>query len=272
MNRKYQILTVGLLVVSAAHALTVDRVSKSQMSLLLKVESGEKVSIGDKVCAQLASGGQVCGTITRYRGSQPVADLERSAEGIKRGDLVKIELSIEESKRSPIRLGLRVGLVEAGMSAKGIDLATFSRSGLGAGAMLEVPLNESLRFQTELGFADYGYQIQSVKLKVTHSCIEAQALLKYKLGPVFPLIGLAPAYAISTKAYLDDALFSQNASQILKPFMLSAVFGLGTYGQVGSNYSLGFDLRYLLGLSNISPTGEGTVKNSAFFLGITFWF
>ena len=263
---------VGLLFGSLAYAVTVDKISKDKMSILLRLETGESLSLGDRVCVQTAAGNQLCGNITRFRGSQPVAEMESLVEKVKQGDLVKLDSHSGKPKSNQSRLGLKLGLVEAGVSVKGTEIESFSRSGLGGGVMWEMPLAEPLMFQAGLGFAEYGYQIPAVKGKVTHSCIEAEVLLKYRLGPLFSMVGLAPAYGISTKAYLDGELLSSNGEEVLKPFLLSAVFGFGTSGEVGGNKKLGFDLKYLLGLTNMSPVSEGTIKNSAFFLGLTFWF
>ena len=271
MKYKNLILLVVFSLCPSLRAATIDKISSKKNKILLRVDSGEQLSVGDKVCTLGTEGQKVCGRVAQFQGKQPVVEME-NLEGVKLGGAMSKAASREIANQNLRRWGLKAGLIEAMVNVEGSAAETTSRTGLGAGVMAEVPVSGQLLFQGELGYGEFGYQTGFPQLKVTHSCIEADLLLKYRIGVFSPLVGVSPAYAITTKAYLSGTALNVKSSDILKPFMVSAVFGLGlSFPLEGSSY-LGFDLRYLLGLTNMSPASEGSIKNSAFFLGMTFWF
>jgi len=271
MKFKNLILLVVLILGPSLRAATIEKISGKKNKVLLRLDSGERLSVGDEVCAQGEEGRVVCGRVAQFQGEQPVVEIKK-LEGLRPGDLMSGAAFREIADQDSIRWGLKAGLIEAMVNVDGSASETLSRSGLGAGVMAEMPVSGQLLIQGELGYGEFGYQTGFPQLKVTHSCIEADLLLKYRMGVFFPLVGVSPAYALSTKAYLSGTVSNVQSSDILKPFMVSAVFGLGlSFPLEGSSY-LGFDLRYLLGLTNMSPTSEGSIKNSAFFLGMTLWF
>jgi Outer membrane protein beta-barrel domain len=274
----FTFVLIGVFFGFSAHSATIGKISKGENKLLLVLDPGEHLSWGDQACVTKRNGSLICGTVTGFRGDQPIAEMNEVVQDLKTGSPVMVKSSSKEKDlhQSSPRLGIKIGLNEALVNITGDSSGTLSRTGFAEGITLAFPLSDSIEFQTELGYGEFGYKTDALDpalaVKVTHACLEAELLAKFLLRPVFAVIGFSPAYAISTKAYIGKTEQELASKDIFKPFMLSAVIGVGGSFQVGNHHYLGLDLRYLHGLTNLSPSDGPTSRSAAFFLGTTFWF
>lgn len=172
-----------------------------------------------------------------------------------------------------LKLGIKVGGNIANLS--GSDAGNpDSKFGLAAGAFLEIQLNQILALQPELYYSMKGATDKITMLgstideTVSFDYIEVPLLLKLLIpvqgSEISPAIFAGPFLGINTTASAKVEFQGQSAEQDI-PNIKSTEFGLQFGGGIGlpvGNNELGFDIRYILGLTSLDDSaGNADVKN-----------
>ena len=164
----------------------------------------------------------------------------------------------------------------------------FPRKGINAGVLLSIPLSKHLSLQPEAVFSEQGatakpsnqYTVSSTQ-EYQYNWLNFPILLKYSwnsglFAETGPQIGLLLNAEIAQTVV--GALYTSyyNVNNQYKPIDLGWTVGVGYMSPI----NLGFDIRYTLGLSNITnisanetaPVQMGGLKNSVVQIGVFYQF
>lgn len=199
-----------------------------------------------------------------------------------------------------IELGIKGGLNISEFSAarfQAIDIGgnpqyirNFPRKGLNAGVLLSIPLMKNWSLQPEAVFSEQGatgkpssaYLVSATEA-YQFNYINFPVLLKYSwksglFAETGPQVGLLINAEIAETVVGASATSYYNVNSQYKSIDLGWAFGVGYLSPI----NLGFDLRYVLGMSNFAngspnpsenaPVQEGSLKNSAVQIGVFYQF
>jgi hypothetical protein len=175
-----------------------------------------------------------------------------------------------------VRLGIKAGINSANVKTSDKS-KTSSLTGGSVAAVAEIPVYQRVSFQGEIGFSQYGYSgvLSDNEIKLNYDVVEAQLLGKLKLFHrnnklnIALLGGVAPGYRVSSKVSSGD--LGLDANTFTKAFSASGVVG-GTFSwRLGKKTELGIDVRYLIGLTDLSSQ-DVTSKNVTTFFGASLIF
>jgi len=191
------------------------------------------------------------------------------------------------STQAQTTFGARAGLNLANIS---IDsdfggISTDSRMGITIALLADVGVSESFSVQPELHYIQKGYKVETeflgymIKGTLTLNYLELPIHAKYKFGKEnlggYVLAGPTIGYALSGNAeqcengncQSEKIEFDENDG--FKRFEL----GLSLGGGVTIGENLFIDIRYVLGISNLSNDGsEDTAKNKGIQFGVGYMF
>ncbi len=180
------------------------------------------------------------------------------------------------AKAQTTSFGLKAGMTAANMkfSGSGMSVSMKSKIGYYAGAFADIGVSDQFSVQPELFYSLLGSKIDvnsgegSVTGTEDLGYINLPVLLKYNKEGFSAFLGPQISYLLSAKSKSGGQTTDDKSN--LKSTDFSGVIGAGYTLTNG----FGFDARYQLGLSDIakSSAGEGTVKNSAFMVGIHYRF
>ncbi len=178
------------------------------------------------------------------------------------------------SAQAQMQLGLKAGLNLANLS--GDDAGSpDSKTGFAFGGFFTYQFSPMFAIQPEIYYSMKGatenitFEGTTVDLTYTFDYIEIPFLIKFmipiKESNVKPAIFAGPYFAINTTAKVKAEYQGQSEEEDLDE-LKSSEFGLQFGGGIGfpvGNGELGFDVRYILGLSTIFDVeGDPDVKNS----------
>jgi Outer membrane protein beta-barrel domain len=199
-----------------------------------------------------------------------------------------------------IELGIKSGFNISEFSAarfQPIDIGgnsqyirNFPRKGIHAGLLLSVPLKKHWSLQPEAVFSEQGatgkpsnlYLVSATEV-YQFNYINFPILLKYSwdagwFAETGPQVGLLLNAEIAETVVGASSTSYYNVNNQYKSTDLGWAFGVGYLSPI----NLGFDLRYVLGLSNFSngspssteaaPVQEGSLKNSVVQIGVFYQF
>lgn len=164
-----------------------------------------------------------------------------------------------------------------------------SKLGMQLGANALFPVNQNLRLETGLGYAnkgskssyegergEFGEEVFSAEDKTTLSYLEAPVLARYQFSNTgFSAYGgLQPALLLGAKQKSEQTGSQSQDMDVkdrFKGFDTSAVFGVGYEFNNGLMVNAGYDL----GLVNIAESnefGNASIKNRAFKISLAYIF
>lgn len=167
--------------------------------------------------------------------------------------------------------GFKLGMNIATLSGEEADAADAeSITGLIAGGYLQIELNDRFALQPELLFSRDGAKGDTLGLEgtVTLDYIEVPVLLRYSLGHAGRFtqrlfFGPSIRGRLSAEAEADNGAV-RGLDTLVRPFDFGLVFG-ADLGILLGRPEFTFEVRYLLGLTNIDDTGSGAeFKNRVF--------
>ncbi|HUZ57875.1 MAG TPA: porin family protein [Hanamia sp.] len=182
--------------------------------------------------------------------------------------------SVITAQAQTTSFGLKAGMTDANMkfSGSGVNISLTSKIGFYAGAFADIGVSENFGVQPELFYSSLGAKSKGTggnpDATLDLGYINLPILAKYKKDGFSAFLGPQIGYLLSAKTK------SSSSTQDEKDQFNSTDFS----GIIGASYTLmngfGFDARYQLGFSNIAKnsSGDGTVKNSAFMIGIHYVF
>ncbi|MEO9071217.1 MAG: porin family protein, partial [Ginsengibacter sp.] len=147
-----------------------------------------------------------------------------------------------------------------------------SKIGFYAGAFADIGISENFGVQPELFYSELGAKQKGTDgdpdASLNLGYINLPILAKYKNNGFSAFLGPQLSYLLSAKSKSGSS--SDDIKSQLKSTDVSGVIGVGYTLTSG----LGFDARYQIGLSDISKNSgsDGSVKNSAFMVGIHYAF
>ena len=190
---------------------------------------------------------------------------------------------VQDASAQQNLLGVKAGYVMADVSVDDFD--TDSRSGIGFGAFLQVPIGGSLSVQPEALYLPKGFKTEDlgIEFEAKAAYLQVPILVQYHFqtgGNVAPRLFAGPsiAFELSCDIEATDGVVSAEDSCDSEEFEFSTksadfglVFGAGVDLPLGSMV-LTLDGRYDLGVTNILDEGEEEVQNRAweFFAGLGF--
>ena len=185
-----------------------------------------------------------------------------------------IALTAGTAQAQTTSFGLKAGITDANMkfSGSGVNISLTSKIGFYAGAFADIGVSENFSVQPELFYSALGAKQKGTDgdpdATLNLGYINLPVLAKYKKDGFSAFLGPQIGYLLSAKSKSGGS--SEDDKDQFKSTEISGVIGVGYTLTSG----LGFDARYQLGLSDISKNsgGEGTVKNSAFMIGIHYVF
>jgi hypothetical protein len=184
-----------------------------------------------------------------------------------------------------MQIGPKAGLNIA--NAVGDDADFFgesldSRTGFSGGIFFMYKFSNLFAIQPEAYYTMKGatLDISNVKVTFTLDYIEVPVLLKLFIpvegSNVRPSIYAGPSIAFNTTSKLKAEENGQSEEIDLKDDTKSTEFSLAFGGGIGfmvGNNELGFDVRYILGLSSIDDTGSNDdVRNAVISFNVYFGF
>ena len=173
-----------------------------------------------------------------------------------------------------VNFGVRAGMTASNIHVKvpGASIKMDTKIGFYAGAMAEIGVSENFAVQPEAYFEALGAKQSSGDEELGQGnlnlgYVSVPVLLKYKNQGFSAFVGPQIGLLLSAKAKANGE--SADVKDEFKSSDFAGIIGVGYTLESG----LGFDGRYQLGLSNIAKeSGEGTVKNNAFTIGIHYFF
>lgn len=181
-------------------------------------------------------------------------------------------------------LGAKAGLVMADISVDDAEfIDTDSRSSVGFGAFLQVPVGGSLSVQPEALYMPKGFSGEDAGLDVSAKVayLQVPILVQYHIqtgGNLTPRLFAGPTIAFELSCDVDftfdgetDEESCEDAGLATKSSDFGATFGAGVDVGLG-NMVLTIDGRYDLGVTNIADDSDADAKNRAwgFFAGLGF--
>jgi hypothetical protein len=197
-----------------------------------------------------------------------------------------------------IEFGVKAGINVSEMSADRFApvniggnrqyIRNFPRKGINAGVMLSIPLTKRWSLQPEAVFSEQGatgkpqsQYLVSATQAYQYNWLNFPVLLKYTWKTGFfaetgPQVGLLLNAEIAQTVVGANYISYYNVNNQYKSIDLGWTVGVGYMSPI----NLGFDLRYTLGLSNITnisagetaPVQNGDLKNSVVQFGVFFLF
>jgi len=156
----------------------------------------------------------------------------------------------------------------AGTPAPAVD--TSSMTGIMAGALAEFPLTDMFAIQPEVNFIQKGNKTGDVSTKLNYIEVPVLAKAKWNLGGIKPYVMAGPSIGFLMSAKTGDT----DVKSSFKTIDFGIDFGAGAAFAVTDSMDVFLDLRYALGLANVSnqtgvPVGAGitydaSVKNKGF--------
>ena len=157
-----------------------------------------------------------------------------------------------------------------------------SRTGFTLGVFCSYQFSNSFAFQPELFYTMKGatLNMEGVDVTISLDYIEVPVLLKFIIplesSSVRPSLFAGPAIGLNInakiKAEADGESMELDLEKSIKSGDFSLVFGGGIGFMIDKN-ELGFDIRYILGLSTIDDsTQDADVKNSVISISAYFGF
>ncbi len=169
-----------------------------------------------------------------------------------------------------MKFGIKAGLNISNPSITGnmVGDNSTTRSGINVGALANIPFSESLQLQPELVFSEQGGNLSNISGSVPVDYINVPILIKYHHSSgIFVETGPQIGFLISAK-YKTDSI-SLNTKSDYKSSDFGWIFGLG---YKIPTVNLGIDIRYNLGITNISSSELFVIKNSVFQFGVFYLF
>ena len=177
--------------------------------------------------------------------------------------MIPILLIATSSGYAAIKLGVEAGITSANISTTS-TMTTSNRSGFAVGALLEFSFLGLIYLQPELLYVQKGY-VTSEKVNLDY--IELPVLLKLQFGimPIHFEVFAGPSIAVAFSK-------STSAGGIITPGGTTSDFKSTDFGlQVGGGLSVDIldlcgvfaNIRYSLGLAEISQVAATSVKNNA---------
>jgi outer membrane protein with beta-barrel domain len=175
--------------------------------------------------------------------------------------------------------GLKAGMTGSNMkmSSSGFTISLKTKIGFYAGAFAEVGVSEKFAVQPELFYSSMGAKMklsdsgQNFSATENLGYISLPILAKYKTDGFSIFLGPQISYLLSAKSKDSESNSSVDDKDEYKPIEIAGVIGAGyTFTN-----NLGIDARYQVGLSNLVKDNEGTdgtAKNSAFMVGLHYFF
>jgi hypothetical protein len=185
-----------------------------------------------------------------------------------------------------IQIGPKVGLNIANIGGADADElvgeSLDSKTGFGVGIFFMYQFSNMFAIQPEAYYSMKGatYKEDGGELTITLDYFEVPLLLKLIIpvegSNIRPSVFAGPAIGFNTtskiKVEFDGESEEVDMKDDTKPTDFSLVFGGGLGFMVGKN-ELGFDIRYILGLSSIDDSSdEIDLKNTAFSFNVYFGF
>ena len=159
-----------------------------------------------------------------------------------------------------IKAGINIASVEVD---DGVDYD--SKVGLHFGGLAHIHINRHFAVQPELVFSCQGGEDEGAKLKLNY--LNLPILGQYMINDGFRLqTGPQVGFMLSAKQKIGDVTFE--VDDVFNSVDFAWVFGAGYISRSG----LGVDLRYNLGLSNISDDSDFEAKNRVFQVGLFYQF
>lgn len=185
-----------------------------------------------------------------------------------------IALTAGTAQAQSTSFGLKAGMTDANMkfSGSGVNISLTSKIGFYAGAFADIGVSENFSVQPELFYSALGAKQKGTDgdpdATLNLGYINLPVLAKYKKDGFSAFLGPQIGYLLSAKSKSGSS--SEDDKSQYNSTDFSGVIGVGYTLTSG----LGFDARYQLGFSNIAKNsnGQGTVKNSAFMIGIHYVF
>ncbi len=188
-------------------------------------------------------------------------------------------LGISTVSLSQIKYGIKAGLTSANQdwSAGGISINPDARMGLAMGVFVNFMISDKIGIQPELLYVMKGAKVdgaffdeeatEDVTLKADYLSIPIMVKyyfggLNLQAGPTFDLL-------MSAKSVYDDE--DEDIKDQLKGMDMGLAFGLG----YDLPMKLGFDLRYIIGLSDINDSEDMTgveMKNKCLMFTVAYTF
>lgn len=170
--------------------------------------------------------------------------------------------------------GLKAGMTSANIKEKfeSASVSLSSKIGFYAGAFADIGISENFGVQPELFYSSLGAKAKGTDgdpdVTLDLGYINLPILAKYKNNGFSAFLGPQIGYLLSAKSKSGGD--TEDEKDQLKSTDVSGVIGIGYTLTNG----FGFDARYQLGFTNISKdaTDQGSVKNSAFMVGIHYQF
>lgn len=173
-------------------------------------------------------------------------------------------------------VGFRVGAILANqeISGSGVTFEPDMRIGLDVALVAEVPLSKNIGLQPELHFIQKGTKIAFFdETKVRINYIELPVLIRLLfLGATDDMhIGIlaGPSLGYATHGQVEDSTGTMDIEfdGDYVRFEFGGHLGAGAVIPVG-DLELLADIRYLLGISDITDDPEGSIKNKGIALGV----
>lgn len=186
-----------------------------------------------------------------------------------------VALSAGTVQAQTTSFGLKGGITSANIKekAQGFSVSLSSKIGFYAGAFADIGISENFGVQPELFYSELGAKLKGSggipDQTLDLGYINLPILAKYKNSGFSAFLGPQIGYLTSAKSKSGGS--TTNEKDQFKSTDFSGVIGVGYTLPAG----LGFDARYQLGFSNIAKSSsgsDGTVKNSAFMIGVHYTF
>ncbi len=184
-----------------------------------------------------------------------------------------------------MQIGPRAGLNIANLAGDDADFlgeSLDSRTGFNGGIFFMYQFSDLFAIQPEAYYTMKGatLSINSVDLTISLDYIEVPVLLKLvipvKGSNIRPSIFAGPSVGFNTTAKVKVEADGESEEEDIKEDVKSTDFGLVFGGGIGfmvGKNELGFDIRYILGLSSIDDSSdEVDLKNTAFSFNVYFGF
>lgn len=180
--------------------------------------------------------------------------------------------------QSGARIGFRVGgnISKQEFKQGNLTIEPKSKFGLDLAIVSDFPLGEVVSFGPELHYLQKGYKIEDIggplgELTATFNYLELPMLIKFNFGEeakFFVMGGPSVGYLLSGKTDDNNGNNDEIDYEFFNRIELGAHLGAG----IGAGPVV-FDIRYLLGISNLSKDiPDAEVRNTGFGAGISVLF
>lgn len=178
-------------------------------------------------------------------------------------------MMVEAQPKFGFRLGANLSRQE--LKQDSLLIEPSSKIGLDLAVIADFPLGDVISFAPELHWLQKGYKFEDISTTgtATLNYLELPLLIKFKFGEeakfsVFggPSIG----YLLGGKVFIND-VEQEDFFDFINRLELAAQLGAGV--MVGP---VMIDIRYLLGISDISDVEDVEIRNTAFGAGVSIMF